>query len=899
MAHQIKFTILESHNGTLSKEYRLNGDGRLNVKPAGNLTHGIARLNTVDSMAEFSQVLQSLKDNQALTFGITERKQVKVMSQKTFDEAGRPDDVVTRTMDNFKWPDGSGFLMLDYDPEQGKEALTRNQLIKVIEEVCPEITNAAYVWWCSASSHIYKGEQQLQGLRGQRMYIAVKDAFDIKQAGEILAKRLWLAGYGRFQISRAGTALPRTLIDTSVWQTNRLDFAAGAVGIPPLEQRRGKPLVHEGDLLDTVNCLPDLTDAEEDQFRMERDKALAKVQQEMAKARQEYIDSEARKKLNKDGAVVTEESMAQLRSTLTRAVDNAVLSGDFMITLDTGTTVTVGQMMDNPSKYHGSLTLDPLEPEYNGHKVVGKVYLIGGRPVLHSQAHGGKTYKLIRQPHRIEHIPGKTADTVDKTLERMRYLSDVFDMGDSLVRVNNGRARSLDVHGIKYYLGQNVQFYVRRAGSRGEFLEKDIDPLNDVANQMLSMGRLRGLKKIKAVITAPVITPDGRVISRGGYDEKSQLYLDMLDAAPPVPHDVDDRHLKRAYSTLMRPFNDFAVATPIDRAVLLAAIFTAIVRPALDTAPAFGMDAPVQGSGKTYLAQCLAALSTGRICAVMPPLDHRQDDETRKRIISALDAGDQVLIWDNVLGAFDSASSAALLTSPTFSDRILGKSEKREYPNRLLFLVTGNNLQLVNDMTRRVLVCRIDPGVENPATRKFKMQPMEYILQNRQLLVQAGLTLIRAYLQSDEAAAGGAVSGESTASFEQWDKLVRQTVAWLALQDGLDALADPADALKQAVAYDPEKETWGVALSTMREVMGGKWFTAKDLLNQMEQEHDNLSDESALYSAIQDVVPDVRFSPLSLGRVLSHREGRIVNGMRLLIKRTRNGAQFCITLTDE
>jgi len=43
---------------------------------------------------------------------------------------------------------------------------------------------------------------------------------------------------------------------------------------------------------------------------------------------------------------------------------------------------------------------------------------------------------------------------------------------------------------------------------------------------------------------------------------------------------------------------DFPLVGMLDKSVLLAALLTAAVRPVLKTAPAFGFDAPVQGSGE-------------------------------------------------------------------------------------------------------------------------------------------------------------------------------------------------------------------------------------------------------------------------------------------------------------
>lgn len=183
-------------------------------------------------------------------------------------------------------------------------------------------------------------------------------------------------------------------------------------------------------------------------------------------------------------------------------------------------------------------------------------------------------------------------------------------------------------------------------------------------------------------------------------------------------------------------------------------MLTAVQRPVLPTAPAFGLDAPVQGTGKTYLAQCLGALATGETPPIYPHTAGRDDEEIRQRLITVLAIVARVMVWDNILGAFDSAAMASLLT--------------------------GNNLTLEGDMPRRVLKCRLDAQVDNPAARKFDSNPLEYIAIHRQQLVKAALTLIKGYLQSFECTVlGGAVQGESTASFEDWDYMIRQTVAWV------------------------------------------------------------------------------------------------------------------------
>jgi hypothetical protein len=88
------------------------------------------------------------------------------------------------------------------------------------------------------------------------------------------------------------------------------------------------------------------------------------------------------------------------------ALDTGVLAGDFILHVQTAfdkvEAVTVACLMDDRERWHGCLTRDPLEPDYDGARFVGRLFLMQARPTLHSFAHGGKTYRLNRAPARIE-----------------------------------------------------------------------------------------------------------------------------------------------------------------------------------------------------------------------------------------------------------------------------------------------------------------------------------------------------------------------------------------------------------------------------------------------------------------------------------------------------------------
>ena len=894
MSTTISFTVVTSHiPATLAKQYSLDSTGNLSKpSPAGQIVAGEIQRVSIRNVQEFADLLMTLQHNQALVYGVTEPGQAKLMCKKTFEAADYPTGVLTRTKDCFAWPNGSGVLMLDYDPQDGQPALNRLQFIQAITNIVPELAKSAYVWWCSSSSLLYHHQEQLQGIRGQRLYILVQDAQDIERAGAVLFQRLWLAGHGFYAISRAGTALERTIIDASVWQTNRLDFASGAKCIPPLKQRRGEPLPHEGILLDTVAALPNLTPEQLADYQAEKASAMELVKNDLMAIRDNYIQSESKKLAGVDPKVQT---LEDAHATITRAVNGGVLSGDFCITLSNGQKVSVGKILENPSVYHNQLTLDPLEPEYDDYKIVGKLFLTGSRPNLHSFAHGGSTYRLIRQAERIEHIKGNTSRTTDETLNLLRDLPDIFDLGDSIAIVNTGTVHLLDQNSLSYWLGSIAQFYRRQNNHNEKTQERSIDPPSQTIKQVLSLRKLRNLKPLKTVITAPVILPsDGRILSCLGYDAQSELFLDMPDAPPSIAtlHSTSD--LKLTYETLMQPFKDFPVASPLDRGTLLASILTAIQRPALNTAPAIGIDAPIQGSGKTFLALCLAALATGKTCSITPPLDPGQDQEARKRLFSLIATGELILIWDNILGDFDSPALASMLTSKTFSDRILGKTEISEFPNKMLVFLTGNNLHLTKDMARRAIVCRLDCKLENPATRKFEKDPLLYILHNRQKLVQSGLALILAYLKSEEFATGGAVPDESTASFEQWDKTVRQVVAWLALHHNFTDLADPAESIKSAVNHDPERELLAQILEALYKQVGDDWFEARILATYIDSS-EQPSKNNGLKELFREIAPNSNLGARSIGRILTQRVGRIAGGFCLEATKSSSRTFFRIS----
>lgn len=872
---------------TLTKTKRLGDDGTIITDTVAHMSQGMALNTTISSAKQLADVLDGLEHNQAVTWGVhTGRHDViKLLSTKLYNEQGEPAGALTRTNKHFTWGDHCGVMMLDCDVK----GLTKEQFIKAINDVMP-LDDIAHVWRPSSSSYIYNGNEQMDGLAGQRLYIFIQNADDIERAGKTLFDRLWLGGHGHYEISAAGGYLERSPIDGSVFQPSRLDFAAGANCITPLNQRMVNTDHQDGAALDSAGVLLDLSVKELNALSVIKDQAKTECAGEVHAVRERYSHAKALTNLAKQGIDdPTAEQLSNARNNVLRALTAGSLTGDFIIQLADGEAVSIGEVLDDPSHYHNKETKDPLEPEYNGGKTVGQLYIYGQRPVLFSQAHGGMTYKLLRQPRNIEHESGKTFETTQRTLDLMRALPDYYDMGDNLVSVKDGHIIPFSEPLLGYELGGIAQYWQKTNHAPYERL---IDPPLPVIKQIIAMHRQRNLKQLNAVITAPTITDDDHIVTKQGYDTKTKLYLDCLGHGVDIPEFVDIDDAVAAYHALMKPFNTFDYADGLSRSVALSAILTAVTRPTQATAPAFAFDAPKQGSGKTYFCECLGLLATGDAPAMTPSIENNED-EVRKTLLAMLLEGRRFIIWDNIMNAFNSATMAAFLTAEHFSGRILGATKNVEVSHRAMLLLTGNNITLVGDMPRRVLICRFDTGLENPtqAQRDLSaidgLKPAAYIEQNRYKLAAAAITLIRGYLQSDAHQSGGAVS-DKLSSFEQWDTIARQPIVWLS--NYVNGLTDPKQTIDDSMDKDPEHETLSDMLNGIYEWQRCAIFTARQLFDHAKPNDDFGMAEQSLFETLNDLNGGKKLTSRSVGNLLKHRRGRIANGLKLeQVKATSQG----------
>lgn len=809
----------------LAKEFALRPDGSLSKKSHGQLVSGQAERIEVAGLRAFEKMLAGLSPAQALCFGVSKHARAEVVTNDRLGAIhGNEDPIIARTRDHFSFAPQPGILMFDHDPQPDAEVFEPDALRQRLLEAVPELASAPMLWRPSASSFIEtKDGREITGLRGQRLYVAVADASKIPEAGEAIIKLLWAAGFGFVKISGAGTPLFRTLVDGAVWTPEHLDFAGAPILGAELKRGGFRPQFWNEHAEPFDLCKIVLTAEMQCKASEAQQTAKSNAAPECARVRETWIVLRAQ-----EIAAGRNISLEAARGIASRAAERQVLGPGFILHCQDGKRVTVRDILANPDTWHGKRFADPLEPDYADDPRIATANLKDGRPCIFSHAHGGIRYSLSQCARRVEIADGQRARAVDEVLQGLQENEELYDYGLSVVRVAGGKMVIVTPQWLEDHLPRRIEFFSTVRTKEGKIYEKSINTPQKIVEAILAKDGERQFPRLTAVITAPVMRGDGAVLDREGHDAQTGLLLVKADAneLAEIPHTPSVDQAIAALRTLWEPIKKFPFVGGVDRAVALAAMLSACVRPALPTCPGFGFDAPAAGTGKTLLAKVVGALGTGREPDILPPASDRDDNEARKRLFAALREGRSVILWDNVSGKLGFPALDAFLTAKDFSDRILGASRMEALPNRALFLTTGNNLRIVGDTCRRILVSRLDARVEQPYARSFDFCPLSYTLKHRQKLVAAGLTVIRAWF-----VAGASQSAKgSTASFEDWDRLVRQPVVWIAqhVRDWL-TLADPLEAVKQAYQGDEVTVKLEALCSAWYGVFGGNPATVSDV----------------------------------------------------------------------
>lgn len=293
-----------------------------------------------------------------------------------------------------------------------------------------------------------------------------------------------------------------------------------------------------------------------------------------------------------------------------------------------------------------------------------------------------------------------------------------------------------------------------------------------------------------------------RVIADGGYHAPLGMEL-VAPLALNVPARVSQADARQAAERILRAYRFFPWPEAedgqcIQRARLLVAMMTALLRWSFGPAPAVLIRAKAAGSGKSEISKSVSEIVHGCQPRIMPWVAGKHaEDEMRKQLCMLLASGETLVLLDNLDMAreVDSASLNALLTTEgAFTARELGRNSagaETGGPNHLAVFMTGNAVLPVNDFGQRCLTIDLagtdgDRRALDPAAFGEVGELLPYVRSHRKELLEALMIILRGHRQAGSPKASATHWG----SFGAWLAACVHPVAWALGVDPLAGLHD-------------------------------------------------------------------------------------------------------------
>jgi hypothetical protein len=396
------------------------------------------------------------------------------------------------------------------------------------------------------------------------------------------------------------------------------------------------------------------------------------------------------------------------------------------------------------------------------------------------------------------HLRDVTADAL-KALQIANDPPEVFVRAGALVRVREDehgtpQIQPMELNHIRGRLARVADFV--KVSKQGEsFVETKVSPPEIVVKDLMALSSWP-FPPLEAVVESPILRPNGSIFDTTGYDPETRLYYRPLPgfACPEIPAEPTQGQVRAALEKVNEAVGEFPYADKASAANALALIITSLIRQAIDGPTPLGLiDAPQAGTGKSLIAEVVAIVGTGRAGEMLGA--SRDDEEWRKAITAKLVGGSTLVIVDNVEGRLYAPSLARALTSRTWTDRVLGRSEVATVKQRATWAATGNNISLGGDLARRCYWIRLDAKQSRPWQREGFRHPdlTAWAREKRGELVAAVLTMARAWYAAGEPKAEGT---PRLGSFEAWTETIGGILTFAGVGGflgNLEELYDKAD----------------------------------------------------------------------------------------------------------
>lgn len=444
----------------------------------------------------------------------------------------------------------------------------------------------------------------------------------------------------------------------------------------------------------------------------------------------------------------------------------------------------------------------------------------------------------------------------------------IFQYGESLVRIvsgNNGAlfVETLNGERLMGELDRRMQFMKFDKTSKAYVPARVPDFVVDAV--LAEPCDRKHIPLISRIVHFPVFSPDGDLVVKEGYCPKSKmLYAPEKGLAiPPVSENPTSADIKRAKELIFENLlADFPFVSETDKAHAVSMLFAPAIRGMIDGAtPAYIVKAPTSGSGKSKLPTCCLMVWYPDIAV---SVWKQNEAELEKQLYGDLRRGKPYIFFDNVKHRLDSPSFEAVITSRSYSSRVLGVSECPAVPVYQTFVATGNNLSVGTEMSDRSVPITLDARMQKPSERNgFKHPFLEaWVKAQRNWLIWAVLTLVSNWIQN------GKPNGTRThGRFPEWS----QTTGGILKCNEITGFLEPAAMSEFQGASDTESETMEGFVQRWHEEFECREVFARDLAS--------IASELGLAKSGQFVSHEQ--TVLGTGKYLGSIRDKVCNGFKI------------------
>jgi len=447
---------------------------------------------------------------------------------------------------------------------------------------------------------------------------------------------------------------------------------------------------------------------------------------------------------------------------------------------------------------------------------------------------------------------------------------DIFLRNGEVCILKDSELHPVDAQTFRTWIENHCVMYRQKTFNESVY-EVDVTLRDDESRGILASPQFTGeLRVVRRVNHArlPILRADGTIeLLPEGYDPTSKT---LTDSNVTYAENVSLEKAVETVNDLLSEF-DFADAgrSKAVAVAMMLTLYASQVIPEGSLRPCFIVTKNAEGAGATTLVLCAVVPVLGAMpCGVKTD----EDSETRKALTAVVREARTVIVLDNQKSRLSSAALEAFISSPHWSDRILGENTTFTGPNLATVFATANGCTVSPDMRRRSLFAELHLEAERAEDREFKRSlDLPTLLQMRPQILAALWAIVRHW-----DAKGRPAPSRSHSAFPSWAKSVGGAVEAAGFGCCLESP-------KVTAAVDPDADDMRGLVAAMSE--SAKSLTFSELVD--------LARQHGCFETIIGTEGELKHVERSrMAKLLARYDCRLVGDHRFVIAGKGHGRKF-------